>query len=138
MCLMRGYHVYRLCFGASHIYIHSPMAGNPKKRKRGKNRAIEVELNSVENPTVTYEHTHYDTPAGRFTKRKEVPYKYVPSASSAPKPSQSNVIMDDELIGTLDTGVDQEPEPSGTMPGKKRNKVSNSIACAAAARIDNR
>jgi hypothetical protein len=114
------------------------MDGNPRKRRRGKDRAIEVDLDSVEDPTVTYEHTHYNTPAGRITKRKEVPYKYVPSASSAPKPSQSNVTMDDELIGTLNAGADQEPEPSGTMPGKKRNKVSNSIACAAAARIDSR
>ena len=114
------------------------MAGNPRKRKRGKNRAIEVPWDSVPEdiPTVTYKHTHYDTPVGRITKRNEVPYKYVPSAPSAPKPAQSNVTMNDDFVGMFDTGVGQEPEPPGTIPTKKINKVPNSITCTATASID--
>jgi hypothetical protein len=97
------------------------MAENSKKRKRGKNRVVEVGWDG------TYENVEYDTPAGQFTKRKEVPYKYVPPASATPKPSGSNVPMDEGPFVIFDTGIDQEAEAPRANPAEKRNKVCNSL-----------
>jgi hypothetical protein len=115
------------------IFIAALMAENPRKRRRGKNRALEVDLDDVDDSTVTYKHVEYDTPAGRFTKRMEVSYKYVPPAATiTPKLSQSNVTMDQADRAVLDTGMDQGQEPLRPTPVKKRNKVANCVKCAAA------
>lgn len=113
------------------------MAANLKKRKRGKNRAVEVDINSARRSTVTYDYIEVDTPAGNFTKRVEVPYKkYTPPASSTPKQSQSNVTIEDEFIGTFAAGMDEEPELPGTRPAEQRYKVPASITRSRAARFD--
>jgi hypothetical protein len=123
---------------ATIISIAALMAENPRKRRRGKNRALEVDLDDADDSTVTYRHVEYDTPAGRFTKRMEVPYKYVPPAATiTPKPSQSNVTMDQGDCPILDTGMDQGQEPLGPTPVKKRNKVANCVKCAAAGQSTN-
>jgi hypothetical protein len=101
------------------------MAENSRKRKRGKNRVVEVGWDGTYENVVTYENVEYDTPAGRFTRRKEVPYKYVPPVSTSPKPSGSNLPMDEGPFVTFDTGIDQEAEAPNTDPGEKRHKVCN-------------
>jgi hypothetical protein len=116
------------------IFIAVPMAENPRKRRRGKNRALEVDLDSVDDSTVTYKHVEYDTPAGRFTKRMEIPYKYAaPASTTMHEPPRSNVTMDQEVPPMFDTGTDHGQEPFRTTPVKKRNKVFNSFPCTAAA-----
>ena len=118
-----------LCLSGNTFYIVALMPANYRKRKRGRN-TVEVDLESVEDlTTVTYEHVEYDTPAGRFTKRIEVPYTYTPSASTAPNPSQNNVSMGDECPSTFDAAMEAETEPT---PAKKRNKVFPSAACTIA------
>ena len=99
------------------------MPPNSRKRKRGRN-TVEIDLESTEDlTTVTYEHVEYDTPAGRFTKRIEIPYPYEPPGSTTPNPSQNNAVMDDELAAPYDAGDEPQNEHAGTTPGKKRNKV---------------
>ena len=125
----------RLWFAAAATFLAATMSGNPRptKRIRGRKHAVEVNLDTIVDPTVvTCQHVEYTTPIGQFTKRIEVPYSYTPHASSTPTPSQSTeplAPLDEELYGTLDAAMDQETEPPGTTPAKKRNKVFNSATC---------
>jgi hypothetical protein len=102
------------------FYIAASMAENSRKRKRGKNRVVEVGWDGTYENVVTYENEEYDTPAGRFTRCKEVPYKYAPPVSTSPKPSGSNVPMDEGPF-------DQEAEAPRMDPAEKRHKVCNSL-----------
>ena len=76
----------------------------------------------------------YDTPAGQFMKRIEIPYSYAPPGSTTPNPSQNNAVMDDEIAGPYDAVDEPQDEHAGATTGKKRNKVFLSAQCTLAAR----
>jgi hypothetical protein len=116
----------------SHFLIAAVMAENPRKRKRRRNRPLEVDFESADESTVTFEYIEYDTPAGKFTKRIEVPFTDVPPASTA-NSSQRDTCMSDEFLASFDAEVGEEEEPPAITPMKNRNKVNKSAARTASA-----